>query len=451
MHILDIFTMALRNMFKRKLRTILTVSGVAIGSVAIVLMISLGVAVNLQHQQQIEMLGHRATRINVWGPWNPGVGDIIIDEDMIARINAMPGVAIATPLVWTNLTFVHGPYVADIQVRGIIPEAMPYMGLNVAQGRPMTSDDDFHIVFGSNILTQFRHPRDRFNWQMGAWGEITQEATIDVLAVPMRASFDHNFGSPGGTPEGQTAPRPYIIEGIGILDGVEWESQHDSFMPLARAMEINRDRDRHWGGGGMVFMGGGGMMRMGGSEGFQEVVVIANSADNVSSVAEYLFENLGLNGWYDMSWINDQIERTQSLQNLLSAIGAVSLVVAAIGITNTMVMAIYERTKEIGVMKVIGASVKDVRRLFLLEAAMIGALGGLLGVGFSAITSFVLNTMELPFLEMFVWGATGDVSVIPPWLYALGFGFSCGVGLISGFLPARRATKISALEAIRTS
>jgi ABC-type antimicrobial peptide transport system permease subunit len=92
-----------------------------------------------------------------------------------------------------------------------------------------------------------------------------------------------------------------------------------------------------------------------------------------------------------------------------------------------------------------------VRRLFLLEAAMIGAFGGVIGVGLSALSSYILNTVGIPFLDMLVWGATGDVSVIPFWLYLLGFGFSCGVGLVSGFLPARRATKISALEAIRTS
>ena len=447
MRIFDLLSMALRNMFKRKVRTFLTVLGVVIGSVAITLMISLGVAVNLQHEQQVAMLGHRANRINVWGPWNPGIGDVIIDEAMVARINAMPGVRAATPMLWTSLTFVSGPYVADLQIIGIIPEAMPYMGLDVAQGRGLASDDDFNIVFGSNILSMFRHPRDRWNWQM-QWGDISHEATIDVLAAPLRASVDSSFGDQGGGGSGggggQAGPRPYIIEGVGILDGTEWESQNNSFMPLDRVIEIERDRERFWAGMG------GWWGRSVDSDGFQDLVVIATDADSVSHVAEDLRE-MGLELWYDMHWINQQREQTQSLQTLLSAIGAVSLFVAAIGIANTMVMAIYERTKEIGVMKVIGASIKDVRRLFLLEAAMIGAFGGALGIGLSAIASYILNTVGIPFLDMLVWGAEGNVSVIPFWLYMLGFGFSCGVGVVSGFLPARRATRISALEAIRTS
>jgi len=433
--------MALRNMLKRKLRTILTVSGVAIGSVAITLMISLGVAVNMQHQAQIEQMGHRANRITIWGPWNPGIGDARLDEAMLAHITNMYGVQIATPQVWQRLTFVNGPYVADVQVMGIVPAAMPYLGLNVVEGRNLTDDDELQIVFGSNVLTMFRNPRDRWVWD---WDQV---ADIDVLAMPMRASFDFNFGQPSiGGGQGQTAPQPYIIEGIGILDGIEWESQQNSFMPLEQVLEIQRDEARFW-----VSQGGGFWGRNIDEDGFEMLIVIADSAENVSRVAEDI-EMLGFSDvWYDMYWINQQRESTQSLQNLLSAVGAVALFVAAIGIANTMIMAIYERTKEIGVMKVIGASVKDVRRLFLLEAAMIGAFGGLIGVGLSAIASYALNTVGLPFLDMMLWTEMGDVSVIPFWLYALGFGFSCGVGLFSGFLPARRATKISALEAIRTS
>ena len=441
MRFLDIFTMALRSMLKRKLRTILTVSGVAIGSVAITLMISLGVAVNLQHQAQIDMLGHRANRINVWvDTWSVGLNDIVINDAMLARVNAIPGVRIATPVfsLWTSLTFTHGPYVADLQIRGVIPEAMPYLGLNVAEGRLLTDDDDFNIVFGSAILTQFRHPRDRWNWGM-RWGDIQQEAAIDVLEMPIRATFDFGWGD-----ESSAGPRPYMIEGVGILDGIEWEAQQMSYMTLDRAVEIQKDLERFLESMGSFW---GSSVE----DGFSELMVIAENADLVEQIVESL-EALGLeNIWYDMFEINRQRESTESLQTLLMAIGAVSLVVAAIGIANTMIMAIYERTKEIGVMKVIGATVKDVRRLFLLEAAMIGAFGGVFGAGLSAIMSFVLNTVGLPFLDMFALGISGDVSVIPLWLYALGFSFSCGVGLVSGFLPARRATKISALEAIRTS
>ena len=103
-------------------------------------------------------------------------------------------------------------------------------------------------------------------------------------------------------------------------------------------------------------------------------------------------------------------------------------------------------------MKVIGASIKDVRRLFLLEAAMIGALGGIMGLLVSALASHMFNTTDMAIFGVQMWGDNPDavISYIPTWLYGLAFGFSCAVGLVSGFWPALRATRISALAAIRT-
>jgi len=129
----------------------------------------------------------------------------------------------------------------------------------------------------------------------------------------------------------------------------------------------------------------------------------------------------------------------------------VSLFVAAIGISNTMVMSIYERTREIGVMKVIGASLKDIRRLFLLEAALIGVFGGVLGAGLSLGVSKIINNYGIPFFDNMVYGANeSDISAIPAWLCLFALGFSAVIGLVSGYFPARRAMKLSALTAIRT-
>ena len=130
------------------------------------------------------------------------------------------------------------------------------------------------------------------------------------------------------------------------------------------------------------------------------------------------------------------------LRLVLGAIGAIAMVGAAISITNTMVMAIYERTKEIGIMKVIGASLKDIKGLFLTEAAFIGFSGGIIGIIVSYGASFLVN---------FVAQRQGSTmqSAIPIWL-ALGVAFSTAVGVIAGYLPAKRAMKLSALMAIKT-
>ncbi|HAG56504.1 MAG TPA: ABC transporter permease, partial [Ruminococcaceae bacterium] len=120
-----------------------------------------------------------------------------------------------------------------------------------------------------------------------------------------------------------------------------------------------------------------------------------------------------------------------------------------------MIMSIYERTREIGIMKVLGCVVGDIRTVFLMEAGLIGFGGGVIGVILSFAISLVLNMLGGGGLGGMMGGyyydesGAGQISVIPIWLVGLALVFSTLIGLISGFSPANRAVKISALEAIK--
>lgn len=141
---------------------------------------------------------------------------------------------------------------------------------------------------------------------------------------------------------------------------------------------------------------------------------------------------------------------------MLAGLGAVSLFVAAIGIANTMIMSIVERTREIGILKALGCSLSDIRTEFLIEAGMIGLIGGIAGSLVSWGVSAVMNTYMNASL-------TGDslmlmadeapsgaaLSVIPPWLIAAAILFSVAMGVGAGFFPSNRAVRISALEAMK--
>ena len=135
------------------------------------------------------------------------------------------------------------------------------------------------------------------------------------------------------------------------------------------------------------------------------------------------------------------------VQAVLGGIGAVSLLVAAIGIANTMMMSIYERTKEIGVMKVIGCSLKNIRQMFLLEAAFIGFIGGIIGNILSILMSAVINFLTGNGSAI---GLDGNISYIPPWLILASLAFAVLVGMTSGYFPALRAMRLSPLAAIRS-
>lgn len=157
-----------------------------------------------------------------------------------------------------------------------------------------------------------------------------------------------------------------------------------------------------------------------------------------------------------MQYLEPLKQTSDMLQMVLGAIGAMAMLVSAINIANTMVMSIYERTREIGIMKVLGCLVKDVKKLFLFEAAMIGLLGGVVGITLSYVASFAINKYGGPLFATLMQSSgvydVGDAkfSVIPFWLPFLAAGFAMLIGILAGYFPARRATKISAIEAMKT-
>ena len=119
-------------------------------------------------------------------------------------------------------------------------------------------------------------------------------------------------------------------------------------------------------------------------------------------------------------------------------------------------MSIYERTKEIGIMKVLGCTIKDIRKLFLFEAGMIGLFGGIIGIILGYIASWGINKFGAPVFGSLMSGnymydmSNTRFSIIPIYLPLFSLGISVVVGLLSGYFPARRATKISAIEAMKT-
>ena len=193
---------------------------------------------------------------------------------------------------------------------------------------------------------------------------------------------------------------------------------------------------------------------------YSSINVKAESLDAVADV-EQAIKDLGYDT-YSMQSMRDELNKqTRQIELMLGGLGAISLFVAAIGITNTMIMSVSERTKEIGIMKALGCYVRDIPAMFLMEAGSIGLLGGVLGLLFSYIISVGINlfsfgafggggvTWELIKQALIGGENVTRVSVIKPELIIFALVFSVMVGLVSGYQPANKAVKISALEAIR--
>ena len=306
---------------------------------------------------------------------------------------------------------------------------MEAFGFEIAEGRLLNSSDTLSVVFGSSMQYNFYDPKAR----------VWREPDIDLMKDRMTLTLDPNYGwsMPG---EKKPNYKEYKIKTVGVLAEGDWETSYGIYMPLAEVQKMIKEKEK---AENQRPQG-----RSNDSE-YERVNVKVNDIKNVQDIQQHI-KDMG----YEAYSLNDQLEYTKkqaaAIQAVLGGIGGVSLLVAAIGITNTMVMSIYERTKEIGIMKVIGASLKDIKRLFLFESALIGLFGGILGVGFSYSLSFTINKFSGQFGEALgAYGAT-KISIIPIWLVFLAMAFSALIGIMSGYFPARRAMNLSALEAIRT-
>ena len=179
---------------------------------------------------------------------------------------------------------------------------------------------------------------------------------------------------------------------------------------------------------------------------YNQLIVNVDSMDNVVALQKSLTD-MGYDAYSQAEWVESEQKTMGYIQAVLGGIGAVSLFVAAIGITNTMMMSIYERTKEIGVMKVLGCDLRNIRSLFLMEAGFIGFIGGVIGLILSFILSVVINKVAANANEYM--NVSGGISYIPVWLVLLSLVFAVMVGMVAGFFPARRAMRLSPLAAIR--
>jgi len=182
-------------------------------------------------------------------------------------------------------------------------------------------------------------------------------------------------------------------------------------------------------------------------KGYQSASVKVDNRENTKSVAD-LITKLGVGAMTADDILKEISKIVKSIGAIIGAIGAISLGVAAIGIVNTMIMAMYERTREIGIMRACGAKRRTIRRLFTFEASVIGFLGGAIGIVSGIVLSKVANYFINKFLIAQSVSAT-DVISLPPWLILATLILTTFLGLISGAYPAYRASKVDPVEALR--
>jgi ABC-type antimicrobial peptide transport system permease subunit len=137
------------------------------------------------------------------------------------------------------------------------------------------------------------------------------------------------------------------------------------------------------------------------------------------------------------------------MQALLGSVGGLALLVATLGVANTMMMAIYERTREIGVLKALGASNKEVRRMFTADAMLLGIIGGFFGVILGTLLGRLVDWIGHQYLAGEGVTGIGQMSVVPPWLALGALAFAGLIGVLGGLYPAARAARLDPVAALR--
>jgi putative ABC transport system permease protein len=189
-------------------------------------------------------------------------------------------------------------------------------------------------------------------------------------------------------------------------------------------------------------------------DGYNNAIIIVDESEQALEVEGTLLD-MGFYAFSARTIIQQVSVFFVIIQAVFGGIGAIALLVAAIGITNTMIMSIMERTREIGLMKAVGATNRDVMSIFLTEAGLIGVMGGIGGVVFGAVVSKIIDLIAIAYInaQTAASGATPEESItivlIPLWLPIFAVLFSLVIGLGSGIYPALRAVQLDPVTALK--
>jgi putative ABC transport system permease protein len=415
----DLARLAVGNYLRSKLRSSLTTLGVMIGTALVVLLVALASGAERNVRDQILSIGDlRSVTVQPVAPGSRGFTFTpkTITDAAVRDFAAIPQVRAVYRTFETPLGTIAGAGDdAVVQPTGIDPNAPIDRGPLVA-GRHLALDERGVVVLPSNLARLVAG---------SAEAAVGREIVLR-LGGTVRINGIMFFGS------GETVELRARV--IGVFD--ESASTRQARIHIDDAFEIGARNRR------------ASVDALRSTVGYSGVTVEAEDPEAVGDITKAV-QGLGYSA-FSLRQIVEQIDQGFGIfKGILGGIGGVALLVAALGIGNTMVMAVLERTREIGVMKAVGASPRDIRRLFLGEAAMVGVVGGalglLLGVGGGKLIELIIHLLNPPRAGE----APPAIFTVDPVLLAGTFALAVATALAAGWLPSRRAMRMSPVQALR--
>jgi putative ABC transport system permease protein len=441
---------ALASLWKRKLRTVLTASGVTIGIGALVSMVSFGKGMQKNVTESFRSLDlfnsltvlpgdllegerrdpDRARLVNPPGQKT----EAVLDDAAVAKISRLAGVESAFPDIRIPaLIRFNGK--EELRLVQVVPAKLASSkSIKYLAGSAYGSDEDAAVIVSASLLRELgvRDPQSA----------IGRKITLSSVA------FNFSSLNPAdlmAALAGQKLPfstEDYELAVAGVSEapffGSSGPLQSDAFIPAGTSTRMKR----------LPFSSVWDLFRAGqGRLGYSALNVRLDSLKSLEPVKKEI-KAMGF-GTFALADQFKEIQRGFLVMDMvLAAVGMIAIVVASLGIINTMVMSILERYSEIGIMKALGARDRDVRRIFLVESGAIGLLGGVAGLALGAVVSGLINRVVnyflakqgVPFINYFSF----------PWWLCLGaVVFSVAVSVAAGVYPAMRAVRVDPVRALR--
>jgi len=435
----DLLRLIFGNLSRRKARVALTAIGVVIGTAAVVILVSLAIGLQRSANEQLYGIGD-LTQIQV----NPSYGGEVVmgpgggkgggggtadsprllTNSALDELRAIPGVEIVIPreYIMTGAMLKYQKLEAGVNIIGIGTDDLSTLGIEASEGD--TALGRGVIVIGVMVPQNFYDPFLR-----PGQDPPTPPILMDQQIQMVVSKWDI---------EGKEIRKNLSLRVVGVLKETRGESDWTVYMPLEQIKLLNE-----WAMNRRINYN---------KEGYSQVIVKVSDVEQVLAISEQITE-MGFQAFTPQSFVQGINNFYQILQIIFGGVGAIALLVAAIGIANTMAMSILERTREIGLMKAVGATNRDVLAIFLGEAAGIGFLGGLGGVIVGWLAGQAINVIAIVYLA----GQAGSQGGVPPsvavytpvWLPIFALIFSTFIGMLSGLYPALRAATMIPVMALK--
>jgi putative ABC transport system permease protein len=377
----------------KKVRTLLILLGISVGVAAVIGVTSLGEGIRVNAVAEIQK-SHDLTLIEV----SPGVsnaGIILITDSKVHAIE--PYGTIVSPYVMDDYVTLNKTY---FEILGITTDYQDAKELELETGS-WFEEETYRIVLGSDIAEKFEKIEEI---EIGD----TIEARIRLYGI-----------------EGKPIDKDVEFTVVGILEPTGTQADDQSFIDINIATGID-EKD--------VYNG---------------IIVKVDSA-NQAPDARAAIEKQGLTCYSAQDEIDSINKIMNAITLVLAFFSSISLIVGALMIINTMIVSVYERTREIGIAKAVGASQTDIIKIFLSECIIIGILGGLLGDLFGIIFSVLIDKIGKPLLVMQLdISEIEHLTAINMKILIAGFLISLVISIISGLYPAWRASKLDPVKALK--